>query len=247
MTAGPQDARAALRFVRRQPAFSAFVVLTLAVGIGAATTVFALVHAVLLRDLPFTDPDRLVWMYNLRTERDRAPLSILDLNDYKRDASSVDGFAPFTNWTANLTGAGEAERLEGVRVSGNFFQLIGSSALLGRSLQPSDEAEERKAAVLTHGLWNRRFGGDVTIVGRTIYLNGAGHTVVGVMPAGFVFPFRDAEIAVPITLRDDPRRTDRGANFLRVVARLKPGVTIAQAKADLNTIARRLQKGFSRR
>jgi putative ABC transport system permease protein len=244
MTAGPQDARAALRFVRRQPAFSAFVVLTLAVGIGAATTVFALVHAVLLRDLPFTDPDRLVWMYNLRTERDRAPLSILDLNDYKRDASSVDGFAPFTNWTANLTGAGEAERLEGVRVSGNFFQLIGSSALLGRSLQPSDEAEERKAAVLTHGLWNRRFGGDVTIVGRTIYLNGAGHTVVGVMPAGFVFPFRDAEIAVPITLRDDPRRTDRGANFLRVVARLKPGVTIAQAKADLNTIARRLQKDF---
>jgi putative ABC transport system permease protein len=244
MTAGPQDARAALRFVRRQPAFSAFVVLTLAVGIGAATTVFALVHAVLLRDLPFTDPDRLVWMYNLRTERDRAPLSILDLNDYKRDASSVDGFAPFTNWTANLTGAGEAERLEGVRVSGNFFQLIGSSALLGRSLQPSDEAEERKAAVLTHGLWNRRFGGDVTIVGRTIYLNGAGHTVVGVMPAGFVFPFRDAEIAVPITLRDDPRRTDRGANFLRVVARLKPGVTIAQAKADLNTIARQLQKDF---
>jgi predicted permease len=244
MTAVLQDARAALRFVRRQPAFSAFVVLTLAVGIGAATTVFALVHAVLLRDLPFTDPDRLVWMYNLRTERDRAPLSIPDLNDYKRDALSIDGFAPFTNWTANLTGAGEAERLEGVRVSGNFFQLIGSSALLGRSLQPSDEAEERRAAVLTHGLWNRRFGGDVTIIGRTIYLNGAGHTVVGVMPAGFVFPFRDAEIAVPIALRDDPRRTDRGANFLRVVARLKPGITIAQAKADLSTIARRLQKDF---
>ena len=136
-------------------------------------------------------------------ERDRAPLSIPDLNDYKRDASSVDGFAPFTNWTANLTGAGEAERLEGVRVSGDFFPLIGSSAMLGRSLQPSDEAEARKVAVLTHGLWNRRFGGDSTIVGRTIDLNGAGHTVVGVMPAGFVFPFRDAEIAVPIAL---PRR-----------------------------------------
>ena len=86
-----QDARAALRLIRRQPAFSVFVVLTLAVGIGAATAVFALVHAVLLRDLPFADPDRLVWMYNLRTERDRAPLSIPDLNDYKREASSVDG------------------------------------------------------------------------------------------------------------------------------------------------------------
>jgi putative ABC transport system permease protein len=244
MTSALQDARAAFRLGRRQPAFSAFVVLTLAVGIGAATTVFALVHAVLLRDLPFADPDRLVWMYNLRTERDRAPLSILDLKDYEREASSIDGFAPFTNWAANLTGAGEAERLEGVRVSGDFFPLIGSSAMLGRSLQPSDEAEARKVAVLTHGLWNRRFGGDSTIVGRTIYLNGAGHTVVGVMPAGFVFPFRDAEIAVPIALRDDPRRTDRGANFLRVIARLKPGVTIAQARADLNTIARRLQRDF---
>src|SRR4029450_1381921 len=92
--------------------------------------------------------------------------------------------------------------------------------------------------------WHRRFGGDSTIVGRTIYLNGAGHTVVGVMPAGFVFPFRDAEIAVPIALRGDRRRTDRGANFLRVIARLKPGVTIAQARADLNTIARRLQRDF---
>src|SRR5262245_21101913 len=141
MTGVLQEARAALRLVRRQRAFSAFVVMTLAVGIAATTTVFALVQAVLLRDLPFTDPDRLVWMYNLRTERDRAPLSIPDLNDYRRDASSVEGLAPFTNWTANLTGAGEAERLEGVRVSGNFFQVVGSRPGLGRSLQPSDEAE----------------------------------------------------------------------------------------------------------
>src|SRR4030095_11828372 len=107
MTTLFQDVRSALRLLRRQPAFSGFVVLMLAFGIGAATTVFPLGRAVLLSDLAFADPDRLVWMYNLRAERDRAPLSIPDLNDYERDAASIDGFAPFTNWAAHLTAAGE--------------------------------------------------------------------------------------------------------------------------------------------
>src|SRR5262249_35461326 len=107
--------RQALRVLKRQPGFSAFAILTLAVGIGAATAVFTLVHAVLLRALPFADPDRLVWMYNLRTERDRAPFSILDFEDYTRETTSLAGLAAFTNWTANLTGVGEAERLEGTR------------------------------------------------------------------------------------------------------------------------------------
>src|SRR5262245_53870534 len=185
-----QDVRAALRLIPRQPAFSTFVILTLAVGVGAATAVFTLVQAVLLRDLPFSDPDRLVWMYNLRTERDRAPLSIPDLNDYRRSATTIEGIAPFTDSNAHMTGAGRAERLEGVRVSGGFFQLVGTEAGSGRALQPADETENAKVAVLTDGLWRRRFGGDETIVGRTILLNGAGHVVVGVMPRGFVFPFR---------------------------------------------------------
>lgn len=236
--------RAALRLIPRQPAFSTFVILTLAIGIGAATAVFTVVNAVLIRELPFSDPDRLVWMYNLRTERDRAPLSIPDLNDYRRDATTIERLAPFTNWTANLTGAGDAERLEGVRVSGEFFQVVGTSAGIGRTLQPADEAENARLAVLSDGLWRRRFGADERVVGRTIVLNGASHVVVGVMPRGFVFPFRDAEIAVPLPLRDDLRRADRGANFLRVVARLKPGIAIEQAKADLDAIARRLQKDF---
>src|SRR5215208_1926233 len=121
-----------VRLLRRQPGFSLLAVLTLGIGIGAATAVFALVHAVLLKDLPFAEPDRLVWMYNARTERDRAPLSIPDLRDYLSDASTLTGLAAFTNWTANLTGVGDAERLEGTRVSGNFFQILGASALIGR-------------------------------------------------------------------------------------------------------------------
>jgi putative ABC transport system permease protein len=236
------ELRHAWRLARRQPGFSAFAVATLAIGIGAATAVFSLVQAVLLRDFPFAAPDRLAWMYNARTERDRAPFSIPDLQDYRRDNTTLAGLAVFTNWTANLTGSGEAERLEGTRISGDFLPLLGARPLLGRTLDPRDEAGNDRVAMLTHGLWTRRFGADPSIVGTSVVLNGAAWQVVGVMPSGFVFPFRDAEVAVPLPLRDDPRRQDRGANFLRVVARLKPGVTFDQAKTDLTAIAHRLQR-----
>ena len=238
------DVRHAFRLVRRQPGFSAFAILTLAIGIGSATAVYSLVHAVLLQDFPFAEPGRLAWMYNARTERDRAPFSIADLEDYRRDNTTLAGLAVFVNWTANLTGTGDAERLEGTRVSGDFFPLLGSPAAFGRALVPSDETSSERVVVLNHGLWVRRFGGDASIVGTRVVLNGAPYLVVGVMPPGFLFPFRDAELAVPITLRDHPLRTDRGANFLRVVARLKPGVTFEQAKADLDATAHRLQRAY---
>jgi predicted permease len=238
------DARHAVRLARRQPRFSAAAMLLLAVGIGAASAVFALVNAVLLANMPFRDPDRLTWMYNARTERDRAPLSIPDLEDYRRDARTLEALAAFTNWTANLTGNGDAERLEGVRVAGNFFDLLGARPALGRTLGPADETADARAAVITAGLWQRRFGADPAAVGSAIVLNGARYTIVGVLPPAFVFPFRYAEVAVPLVLRDDGRRADRGANFVRVVARLKPGVSIAQAQGDLNRTAHRLQRQF---
>jgi len=238
------DTLHASRLARRQPGFTAAAILLLTAGIGAAGAVFALVNAVLLRDMPFRDPNRLVWMYNARTERDRAPLSIPDLEDYRLAARTLDGVAPFTNWTANLTGSGDAERLEGVRVAGRFFDLLGTRPAQGRTLSLSDETADARTAVITTGLWQRRFGADPSVVGRGVLLNGARYTVVGVLPPEFVFPFRAAEVAVPLTLRDDPRRANRGANFLRVVARLKPGVSIAQAKADLDATARRLQQQF---
>jgi putative ABC transport system permease protein len=236
--------RHAARVLTGAPAFSALAVTILAIGIGATTLMFTLVQAVLLRDLPFQDPGRLVWMYNLRTERDRAPLSVLDVEDYRRESSSLAGLAVFTNWTANLTGAGSPERLEGTRVSGNFFQLLGVHPAFGRALMSEDEARDARVAVLTHDLWVRRFGGEPSIVGHGVSLNGATYTVVGILPDGFLFPFRDAEIAVPLDLRTDPRRNDRGANFLRVVARLAPGASLSQATADLNRVARRLQQRY---
>jgi predicted permease len=234
----------AVRLVGRQPRLAAAAILLLAAGVGAAAAVFALVNAVLLVDMPFRDPDRLAWLYNARTERDRAPLSIPDLEDYRREARTLDGLAAFINWTANLTGTGDAERLEGVRVAGNFFDLLGARPALGRTLGPADEAADAHTAVITAGLWRRRFGGDPAAVGSSVVLNGARYTIVGVMSPAFVFPFRYAELAVPLALRDDTRRGNRGTNFLRVVARLKPGVSIAQAKADLDTTAHRLQRQF---
>ena len=234
----------AVRSCRRSPRFVAFAVATLGLGIGAATLVFTLVHTALVRALPVADPESLVWMYNARTERERAPFSIPDLDDYRRATTTLADMAVFANWAANLTGIGPPERLEGTRVSGNFFQVLGTHAWLGRALEPRDEDGDARVAVLTYGLWQRRFGGDMAIVGRDITLNGAAYTVVGVLPRGFLFPFREATLAVPTTLRADPRRSDRGANFLRVVARLGPGVSIARAKGDLDEIAGRLQRRY---
>ena len=236
--------RHALRLTRRAPAFAAVAVIVLATGIGASTLMFGLVEAALLRDLPVGDPDRLVWMYNTRTERDRAPLSLPDLDDYRREATTLAGLAPFTNWTANLTGIGPPERLEGARVSGAFFSLLGVRPSLGRTLGPEDETRDARVVVLTHALWITRFGGRADILDRDITLNGARYTVVGVLPPRFLFPFRDAALAVPLVTAGDPRRSDRGANFLRVIARLAPGVTLAQAKGNLDAIARRLQRAY---
>jgi predicted permease len=232
------------RLWHRNPGFVAFAVATLALGIGASTLVFTLVQTALVRALPFDDPGSLVWMYNARTERERAPFSIPDLDDYRRANTTLANLAVFTNWAANLTGSGAPERLEGTRVSGNFFQVLGAHAWLGRTLEPADEDGDARLVVLTYGLWQRRFGGDVAIVGRDITLNGAAYRVVGVLPLGFLFPFREATLAVPTTLRADPRRSDRGANFLRVVARLKPHASLARADADLDAIAVRLQRRY---
>ena len=235
------DLHQGFRLLTRAPGFATLAVLILASGIGAATLMFSLVHAALLRALPFADPNRVVWMYNLRTERDRAPLSAPDVDDYRRQASSLAALAVFTNWTANLTGMSVPERLEGSRVSGNFFDLLGVRPFLGHP----DSARRR-------GKRRARRRADARVVdaasAATSRSSGAvSRSTDPPMPwlacchPLFMFPFRDAELAVPINLRSDPRRMDRGANFLRVLARLGDGITIQRAKADLDAIAHRLQ------
>jgi putative ABC transport system permease protein len=231
-----------LSYWRRHRFLATAVVLTMTTGIGAATAVFAVVEAVIVRAFPVRDPTHLVWMWNARVERDRAPFSALDLADYREQNDVLDGLAPFINWTANLTGRGDAERLEGIRVDSSFFILLGVEPILGRTFVDADRRAQ--VTVLTERLWRRRFGSDPAIVGQTVSLNGNAHTVVGVLPAGFVFPFRDAEIAIPLSVENDPRRTDRGAGFLRVIARLKFGVSVEAAKANLDGIGARLRKDY---
>src|ERR1700716_1124781 len=140
---------------KRHLPIAAVIVATVALGIGAATGVYAVVEAVILRALPVRDPQRLVWMWNARVERDRAPFSALDLADYGADNTVLEALAPFTNWTANLTGIGDAERLEGLRVAPEFFDVLGASAHLGRTFVTADVRSP--VAVLTDRLWRRRF------------------------------------------------------------------------------------------
>src|SRR5262245_23014229 len=170
--------RTLTRWARRQPARAAAVVATMAVGIGAATAVYAVVEAVVLHQLPIRDPARLVWMWNARVERARAPFSALDLADYRQQNTVLEGLVPFVNWTANLTGVGDAERLEGVRVDPTFFDLVGVTPAIGPAFAAADARAQ--VAVLADGFWRRRFGADPATVGRVVSLDGSGCTVGGV-------------------------------------------------------------------
>jgi len=235
--------RRILRPIRRRPSVAFVATGILSVAIGAATAVFTLVNAVVLRELPFRDPDRLVWMWNARLERSRAPFSILDLEDYRAENHVLADLAAFTNWTANLTGTGEAERLEGIRVEPGFFDLLGTDAAHGRVFHRGDDPDERRV-VITDGLWRRRLGGDASIVGRAIDLSGVRYTVAGILPAGFLFPVRSAEVAIPLATASHPMRPQRGYGFVRAVARLRTGVSIEDATRDLDDIGRRLQNAY---
>jgi putative ABC transport system permease protein len=236
------ELRQALRRFVRQPAFALGVIGVLALAIGANTAMFALVNAILLRPLPLADPDRLVVFTIVRPGTDRQPLSLLDVGDFKGSSRTLEDVASLFGWSVNLTGNGDAERLTGMRVSPNYFGLTGSPVELGRALQVDDE--QRAVALISHGMWQRRFGGATDALGKTIVLNGENFTIVGVLRPDFVSFVRDADVVAPFSPATDIRRNNRAAGFLRVVARLKPDVTIAQASDDLAAVGRRLREQY---
>jgi putative ABC transport system permease protein len=241
MTTLLDDFRHARRALAAHPAFAAAVVLILGIAIGANGAVFALVHAVILSPLPYRDADRLVNIDQTRPESTNEPLSIPDFRDLRDGARTFDGMAATFQWSANLTG-GEPERLQGMKASASFFQLTGIQAALGRVLVPDDDTGSgARVVVLTDRLWRRRFGGDPAALGGRMVLNGDTYTVVGVLPAAFIAPVRDAELVAPFAIDADPRRNARDAGFLRVTGRLRAGATIAQAQGDLDGIMARLR------
>jgi putative ABC transport system permease protein len=240
-----QDLRYGVRMLLKKPGFTLIAVITLALGIGANTAIFSVVNAVLLRPLPYSEPVRLVWLWgNLRGGNSTASINPLDFLDYRGQNRTFEHLAAFFSGARDvvLTGSGEPERLRGSVVTANFFDVFGVKPALGRSFIPEEEEVGRnQVVVLSYGLWQRRFGGDPSIIGRTITLEDYSFNVIGVMPAGFKPPVTtDLWEPAPLLAMTNNRK----GHFMRAIGRLKPGVTIGQAQADLDVIARRLGEQF---
>ncbi len=245
-----QDLRYAARMLVKTPAFSFVAVVTLALGIGANTAIFSLVSAVLLRPLPFPQPDRLVLVWDDVSVQTNGRFSLTepapaDYADWKAQSRSFTDMAMMIGATYNLTGTAEPHKLEGVRTTANLFTVLGMRALVGRTLLPADDSPDANAVVVLDArAWRSLFGGDPGVVGRTILLNGLPHTVVGVVPSDFQIPVTNVGFWVParFTAQELAVRT---AYNMYVVARLKPGVDLRTAQAEMTTIARRLAEEFT--
>ena len=242
-----RDIRFGIRSLLKRPGFTVVALIALALGIGANTAIFSLVNAVLLRSLPYSEPDRLVWVFgNIRNGGNRASVSPLDYLDYRKENTTFEQFAASLSvpLPVNLTGNGEPERLTGAAVTGNYFQALGVQPALGRTFQLENEITgSDQVTVLSYALWQKQFGGDPNIVSKNVTLDGKTYNVIGVMPKDFSVP-QPAELWVPMTFDVRPQMKQRKAHFLRPVGRLKPGVTIAQAQADTDVIARRLEEQY---
>ena len=234
-----QDLRFGARMLLKKPGFTLIAALTLALGIGANTALFSVVNGVLLRPLAYHDPDRLVWLGHTAAKSNRnAAISPPTFADYRNQCQSFENLTALLYNTAfNLTGEGEPERLQGRRVSANFFDTLGALPELGRGfLAEEDSPGRNRVVVLSHGLWRRRFGADQNIVGRALRLNGQNFTVIGVMPAAF--RWQTDELWSPLALSPSNFTPDnRGNEFLQVIARLKPQATLQQAHAEVAGIA----------
>ena len=237
-----QDVRYGARRLARSPGFTLIAVLTLALGIGANSAIFSVVNAVLLRSLPYAEPDRLVRLFNVRDESDQFPVAPPNYFDFREQRQLFSGVAAYdqrSNFT--LTGVGEPQRVTGAEISAELFDVLGVRPVLGRGLRPGEnEPGAGDVVVLSHGAWQQYFGGDPGVIGRTISLDGATRTVVGVMPAGFDFP-EEARLWTPLVydggFRDD---SNRGSHYLSVVARLQPDVTTERAAEEMETLGDRI-------
>jgi putative ABC transport system permease protein len=248
-----QDLRYGLRLIARQPGFSLVLVLTLAIGVGANAGMFTILNAVLLRPLPYADPNQLVWMYGSFALNDSASISppdFLDYRDRNRVFSSM-GAMEIGTGSVNLAGSGVPERIGVTRVSADLFSTLGVEPLLGRGFRRDEErVGAARVAVLGYELWRDRFGADKAILGRTLLIDAEPTTIVGVMPSGFGLPFdsligsdSDAALWVPIPF-GSPGTTIRRFHYLRAVGRLQNGVSIRQAQASMDVIARQLEAAY---
>jgi putative ABC transport system permease protein len=237
------DTRYGIRQMAKMPGFTIVAVLTLAFGIGASTAIFSIVNGVLLRPLAYPQPDRLVLVYEMLPRYGRFSVAPANFLDWRQQNTVFERMATFGGGTDTFAGSEGPERITMTSVSWDIFELLRVAPALGRGFRPDEDVPNQNAViVLSHGMWQRRFGGDPNVLGRTITLSGAPATIVGVMPAGFGFPNRDTEFWRPIAL--DPAKASRGGHYLGVIARLKSGIAVEHANAEMKTIAERLAKQY---
>jgi putative ABC transport system permease protein len=239
-----QDIRYAVRKLSRTPGFTTIAAFTLALAIGATTAIFSVIDGVLLKPLPFRDPERVVRVTNLR-DGNRMVSSVPDFLDIRAQSKSYASLAALDAQAMNLTGGSEPERIGAARVGATFWSLLGVTPQVGRGFAPNEDSQSAaRTVVLSDGLWKRRFGGDRRIVGKTIALDGNSYTVIGVAPAGFSFPDRP-DVWIPLVFAQDDLNPDgRGAHWMGIMGRLAPNVTAAQATSELVTITRRLEQQY---
>ena len=238
-----KDIRYGIRSLARHPGFTAIAVITLALGIGANTAIFSVVNAVLLRPLPFADPERIVWLWDTQPQLSNAPASLPDFLDWKEQNRSFEHLAAFQSGNMFLDAGNGTEDVPVGLVTPETFELFRVRPVLGRTFTDAETlpGERSRLAVLSYSMWQNQFGSDPNVVGRTIQLSGTAHTIIGVMQAGFSFPDR-AQLWRPLPI--DPKELDRGPHYLRVLGRLKRDVSLGQAQADISAVAARLAQQY---
>src|SRR5438093_6570421 len=240
------DLKFAFRQLLKNPGFTAVAVLTLALGIGANTAIFSVVNAVLLRPLPYPEPGQLAQLDTAQSGKASTLIGSATFVEAKAQSQSLARIAAYSGGDMTLTGAGPAERIVSGAVTADFFPLLGVQPAVGRNFtREEDTPNGPRAAILGHRLWQSRFGGDPDVLGRTITLNQQSYTVVGILPARFQYPER-FQLWTPLALGETGGTFvmhGEGMMLLKAIARLKPRVTLKQAQAELQTIARRIQPG----
>jgi len=230
----------------KSPGFAGIAVLTLALGIGANTTLFSVVNGVLLNPLPYPHSEQLVAVYGKTPGIDQGPIVYLNFLDWQRDTRTFSSMAAYRNQNYNVTGAAEAERLSGYMISAGFFSTLGVQPILGRTFRSDDDQlGAAPVVILGGGLWRRKFGASPDVIGKSLTLNGTSYTVVGVISPGFTFYGQDREVYTPIGQWNDPSFRDRRISVsAHSVGRLKPGVTLPQAQADMDVVSNNLAAAF---
>jgi putative ABC transport system permease protein len=247
-----QDIRYGLRLLIKRPGFTAVALVALALGIGANTAIFSVVNAVLLRQLPYRDPSRLVmvWENNRRSGRSQNVISPANFLDWRDQNTVFEDMAMFIDFRFNLSGVDDPEELPGQIAQVNLFDVLGVNAAMGRTFAPENSERGRdNVVILSHGIWQRRYGGDPDIVGKSIMLNGESNTIVGVMPSGFqLYVKQGSQIGKPVEIwlpwTYNPRARVRAGRAWMSVARMKPDVTLTQAQTEMDSIAARFEEQY---